>query len=193
MADPTHLRAWPGGVGDNKVGGNYAPGILPQLKAAEEGFQQNLWLFPQRNSAGGLDHMLTEVGTMNLFILWKLPTGEVELVTPQLDGTILPGVTRDSILQLTKEWREFKVSERPVSMRELLHANEEGRILEMFGSGTAAIVSPIKKIRYVMERSPTDGSTLQYKVRRWNAGVVLIINDNDDADNDDDDGYDDDD
>jgi branched-chain amino acid aminotransferase len=85
---------------------------------------------------------------MNLFLYWINEAGEKELVTPNLDGTILPGVTRDSILTLAKEWNEFKVSERPVKMGEIAKAIQEKRVIEMFGSGTAAIVSPIKRIRY---------------------------------------------
>ncbi|KAJ3105572.1 hypothetical protein HDU97_007914 [Phlyctochytrium planicorne] len=136
-----YVRAWPGGTGDAKVGGNYAPGIRPQIEVAKEGYQQNLWLF-------GEEDFLTEVGTMNLFVLWKLPNGQTELVTPTLDGTILPGVTRDSVLSLAKSWGEYKVSERPIRMSEVTKAIEEGRLVEMFGSGTAAIVSPIKNINY---------------------------------------------
>ena len=85
---------------------------------------------------------------MNLFVYWKLPNGQVELVTPPLDGTILPGVTRDSIISLSRAWGEFQVSERPVTMSEITQALTEGRMLEMFGAGTAAIVSPIKNIGY---------------------------------------------
>ncbi|KAJ1560116.1 hypothetical protein HK405_008169, partial [Cladochytrium tenue] len=138
-----YVRAWPGGTGDSKIGANYAPGIRPQIEVAKDGFQQNLWLF-------GPEDRLTEVGTMNLFVYWRLPNGEVELVTPPLDGTILPGVTRDSILAIARDtWRgEFKVSERVVTMPEVVRAVDEGRMLEMFGAGTAAIVSPIKLIRY---------------------------------------------
>jgi branched-chain amino acid aminotransferase len=121
--------------------------------------------------------MLTEVGTMNLFIFWKTHEGKHELVTPPLDGTILPGVTRDSILQLSRQWGEFTVSERPVTMRELCVASEEGRIVEMFGSGTAAIVSPIKHVRYVLERG-ADGSVTKFKVdNNYGAkiGSALVI------------------
>ena len=127
--------------------------------------QQNLWLFPRSFPKGRTtEHMLTEVGTMNLFVFWKTRDGQLELVTPPLDGTILPGVTRDSILQLSREWKEFRVSERPVSIQELCEASDEGRIVEMFGSGTAAIVSPIKKIRYVLERDSKDGRITKFKV-----------------------------
>ncbi|KAJ3330714.1 branched-chain-amino-acid aminotransferase [Blyttiomyces sp. JEL0837] len=136
-----YVRAWPGGTGDAKIGGNYAPGIRPQIEVAKDGYQQNLWLF-------GEEEYITEVGTMNLFVLWKNKNGETELVTPPLDGTILPGVTRDSIISLAKTWNEFKVVERKVRMSEITEAIAEGRMKEMFGAGTAAIVSPIKNIKY---------------------------------------------
>ncbi|RUS22715.1 aminotransferase [Endogone sp. FLAS-F59071] len=138
------VRAWPNGTGGNKIGGNYAIAIKPQLLAAKQGYQQNLWLF-------GEDHQLTEVGTMNCFVLWKNEAGELELVTPPLDGSILPGVTRDSILGLARGWGEFKVSERNVTMPQVKEAVKQGRMVEMFGAGTACIVSPIKKIRYLDE------------------------------------------
>ena len=74
---------------------------------------------------------------------------ERELVTPPLtDGTILPGVTRDSILQLCRQWKEFDVSERDVTMDDLMLALQQNRLLEVFGSGTAAVVSPVKRIHY---------------------------------------------
>lgn len=92
---------------------------------------------------------MTEVGTMNQFFLWRTPEGETELITAPLeDGTILPGVTRDSILQLCRERGEFKVSERSYTIHQVIEAVEQGRMLEAFGAGTAAIVSPVKSIHY---------------------------------------------
>ncbi|KAL4929595.1 branched-chain amino acid aminotransferase, cytosolic [Aspergillus undulatus] len=139
------VRAWPGGVGDKKLGANYAPCIVPQLEAASRGFQQNLWLF-------GEEEYVTEVGTMNLFIALKnKETGKKELVTADLDGTILEGVTRDSVLGLARERlipKGWDVSERKIRMSEVAEAAEEGRLLEIFGSGTAAIVSPVRTISY---------------------------------------------
>jgi branched-chain amino acid aminotransferase len=139
------VRAWPGGVGDKKLGANYAPCIVPQLKAASRGFQQNLWLF-------GEEEYVTEVGTMNLFIALKnKETGQKELVTAPLDGTILEGVTRDSVLALARERlvpEGWTVSERKVRMSEVAEASEEGRLIEVFGAGTAAIVSPVRTISY---------------------------------------------
>lgn len=139
------VRAWPGGVGDKKLGANYAPCIVPQLEASSRGHQQNLWLF-------GEEQYVTEVGTMNMFAVIKdKQTGQKELVTAPLDGTILEGVTRDSVLALARERlvpEGWKVSERKYTIRELAEASSEGRLLEAFGAGTAAIVSPIRKIAW---------------------------------------------
>lgn len=139
------VRAWPGGVGDKKLGANYAPCIVPQLKAAKKGLHQNLWLF-------GPEENITEVGTMNLFVCMKnKETGEKELLTAPLDGTILEGVTRDSVLTLARERLEsqgWKVKERYVRMPELAEAEADGRLMEVFGAGTAAIVAPVRKIWY---------------------------------------------
>lgn len=91
---------------------------------------------------------MTEVGTMNLFVFWKNENGEDELVTPPLDGTILPGITRDSILTLAKSLGTFKVTEKMFKIQEMVKAVDEGRMYEAFGSGTAAIVSPVQQFTY---------------------------------------------
>jgi branched-chain amino acid aminotransferase len=130
---------------------------LPQRLAAAKGYQQNLWLF-------GDEHQLTEVGTMNLFILMKDDNGDLELVTPPLDGSILPGVTRDSIISLAKDWNEFKVNERNMTMPQLRDAIKAGRVVEMFGCGTACVVSPIKTIGYMGE--VRNGSLFYFKTVR---------------------------
>ncbi|ODV89479.1 hypothetical protein CANCADRAFT_139987 [Tortispora caseinolytica NRRL Y-17796] len=139
------VRAWPGGVGDKKLGANYAPCIVPQAEAEKRGFQQNLWIF-------GPEKHITEVGTMNAFFVVKdKSTGKNELITAPLDGTILEGVTRDSILALARERLssdEWIVSERYASILDIAEAAKEGRLVEAFGAGTAAIVSPIKYIEY---------------------------------------------
>lgn len=80
---------------------------------------------------------------MNIFVYWKNEDGEVELITPPLDGTILPGVTRNSILDLAKSLGEFKVTEKVFKIQEVIKAVNEGRLYEIFGSGTAALVSPV--------------------------------------------------
>lgn len=139
------VRAWPGGVGDKKLGANYAPCIVPQREAMSRGFQQNLWLF-------GKEEYITEVGTMNLFVALKnKKTGQNELVTAPLDGTILEGVTRDSVLSLAREKlapEGWMISERKCTMKDLAEASSEGRLLEVFGCGTAAIVSPVRSISW---------------------------------------------
>ncbi|KAF1319704.1 Branched-chain amino acid aminotransferase, partial [Globisporangium splendens] len=153
FANDTYVRAWPGGTGGFKLGANYAPGIMPQAAAGQKGYSQNLWIF-------GPDHDVTEVGTMNLFIHWINEQGEKELITPPLTrGDILPGITRDSILTLAREWGEFKVTEGNVNMKQVQKAVHEDRVLEIFGSGTAAVVSPVSTINYLGEdlNIPLDG------------------------------------
>jgi branched-chain amino acid aminotransferase len=116
---------------------------MPALAADQKGYSQILWL---------LDDYVTEVGTMNFFMLWKNEKGEKELITPSLDygggGIILPGVTRKSIVELTRQWGEFKVTEGNFKMADVARAIDEGRVIEAFGAGTAAIVSPVERINY---------------------------------------------
>jgi len=150
LADDVNVRAYPGGTGGYKLGANYAPTILPAYEASIKGYSQILWLF---------NDQITEVGTMNMFVYWKTPEGKNELVTaPLTDGTILPGVTRDSILQLTRKWGEFTVSERNITIGDVIKAIKENRLLEAFGAGTAAVVSPVESISYkgVDYRVPVD-------------------------------------
>ncbi|RWS17847.1 branched-chain-amino-acid aminotransferase: cytosolic-like protein [Dinothrombium tinctorium] len=141
-ADPKYVRAWPGGSGSHKLGSNYGPTVAVQSIAEAKGCQQVLWLY-------GEDHQLTEVGTMNIFVYMINEAGEKELVTPPLsDGIILPGVTRISLLELARQWNEFKVSERRITMKEVIKALNEKRLLEIFGSGTACVVCPVGCIHY---------------------------------------------
>ncbi|XP_030195603.1 branched-chain-amino-acid aminotransferase, mitochondrial isoform X2 [Gadus morhua] len=141
LADPSFVRAWRGGVGAYKMGGNYGPTIAVQNVALQKGCQQVLWLYGEQEE-------ITEVGTMNLFIYWTAENGEKELITPPLDGIILPGVTRQSLLDLSRAWGEFKVTERRMDMKELLGALDAGRVLEVFGAGTACVVCPVGSLLY---------------------------------------------
>ncbi len=84
---------------------------------------------------------------MNFFVYWINEKGEKELVTAPTDGLILPGVTRDSVIQLAKEWN-MKVSVRHYDINEVIKAIKEGRLIEAFGTGTAAVICPIKKLSY---------------------------------------------
>lgn len=142
LADPQYTRAWPGGCGNYKVGSNYGPTIYVQREAVEKGLQQVLWLY-------GKDNEVTEVGTMNIFMFCINDDGEKELVTPPLsNGLILPGVTRNSILAVAREWNQFKVSERKLCMDEICQLLTENRLLELFGAGTACIICPISYIEF---------------------------------------------
>lgn len=168
------VRAWPGGVGDKKLGANYAPCILPQLAAASRGHQQNLWLF-------GEEQYVTEVGTMNMFAVLKdAETGQKELVTAPLDGTILEGVTRDSVLALARERlipEGYKVSERKYTIRDLAEASKAGRLVEAFGAGTAAIVSPIRTIAWNGEtidcglKETEESGEIALRMKNWIEGI----------------------
>lgn len=141
-ADPDFVRAWPGGAGHAKLGSNYAPTIMIQKQAEKLGLQQVLWLYDD-------DMKLTEVGTMNIFVAIKNPiTGKTHLVTPPLkDGIILPGITRDSILKMARQWDDVVCEERYVTIGELKQLIHEQRLIEVFGSGTACIVCPINGIQ----------------------------------------------
>jgi branched-chain amino acid aminotransferase len=141
LAESQFVRAFHGGTGDSKLGGNYAPTIRVQAAAAQQGYSQVLWLYGPRK-------LVTEVGTMNFFCFWVNKKGEKELITAPLDGTILPGVTRQSMLDLARRWGEFKVTEAEFSIHEVIEAVKEGRVIECFGGGTAAVVSPIKQISF---------------------------------------------
>ncbi|GBG88185.1 hypothetical protein CBR_g46674 [Chara braunii] len=112
-----HVRAWPGGVGYAKVGGNYAPAIVPQIEARKFGCSQVLYV--RRDECEGDDGIVGEFGAMNFFAFMQSKDGSLELVTPVLDGTILPGITRDSVLSLCREWGEFRVSERTLRFQEV--------------------------------------------------------------------------
>ena len=149
LAQSGVVRAWPGGAGDQKMGANYAPTIQVQQQAVEAGCEQVLWLY-------GDKHQLTEVGTMNIFMLKKdKDTGQSQLITPPLeDGLILPGVVRDSVLQLCREMPNIAVIERTITMEEFTEELKAKRLLELFGTGTACVISPIDRILF-------DGRCLQ--------------------------------
>lgn len=137
-----YCRAWPGGTGNYKVAPNYGITVMPGELAHEHNCQQVLWVY-------GPEKQITEVGAMNLMGIWINKKGEKELITATLeDGLILPGVTRDSILELARKCPELKVTEGHWTMPELIEALKEGRVIEIFGTGTAAVVSPVNKILY---------------------------------------------
>jgi branched-chain amino acid aminotransferase len=131
-----YVRAVRGGVGEAKTMANYASSLYAAEVAKKKGFTQVLWL-------DGAEHRyVEEVGTSNIF--FKI--GD-ELVTPELSGSILPGVTRDSVLQLAKHWG-IKCTERAITIGEVLDTIKSGEMKEMFATGTAAVISPVGEISY---------------------------------------------
>jgi len=135
-----YIRAAKGGLGAAKTPANYAATLLPAEEAKKKGFTQVLWL------DGVKRKYVEEVGTMNLFFL----IGD-KLITPPLEGTILPGVTRDSVIHLARDWK-IKVLERKISIDEIFKASKEGKLKEAFGSGTAAVISPVGEIQHNNDR-----------------------------------------
>jgi len=136
MVTDKYVRACKGGIGEAKTAGNYAASLLAAEEAHEAGFTQVLWLNGHDKTS------IEEVGTMNIFFR----INDV-IITPALEGTILPGVTRDSVIRLAKDWG-MKVRERALSIAEVVHAAEDGSLKEVFGSGTAAVVSPVSHFMY---------------------------------------------
>jgi branched-chain amino acid aminotransferase len=131
-----HMRAAPGGVGEAKTSGNYGPTLFVSKQAAQKGYTQVLWLDAQKRK------YVEEVGTSNIFFVI-----DDELVTPPLGGTILAGVTRDSVLQLARHWG-LKATERLIAIDEVIKGCQNGGLTEAFASGTAAVISPVGEIGY---------------------------------------------
>ena len=131
-----HVRAVRGGVGEAKTPGNYAASLFAADQAHQQGYTQVLWL-------DGIEQQyIEEVGAMNIFFVI-----DDELITPMLSGSILSGITRDTVIALAKMWN-FKVVERKISIAEVMDAHASGKLKEIFGSGTAAVISPVGELNY---------------------------------------------
>lgn len=129
-----YTRAVRGGVGFAKTMGNYAASLLATKRAADKGYSQVLWLDAIERK------YIEECGTMNIFVRF-----DDELATPPLNDTILPGITRDSVLQLASDWN-YNVNERKISIYEVIEGIENGKTLEIFGTGTAAVIAPVGEL-----------------------------------------------
>ncbi len=131
-----YVRAVLGGTGEAKTGGNYAASLLPAKEAKEKGFAQVLWL-------DGCEKMyVEEVGTMNMFFLI-----DGEVITAPLTGSVLSGITRDSVIRIVRDWG-LKMEEKLLSINEIVAAASNGNLKEAFGTGTAAVISPVGQITY---------------------------------------------
>ncbi|HHX72208.1 MAG TPA: branched-chain amino acid aminotransferase [Clostridiales bacterium] len=149
-----YVRAVKGGTGLAKCGGNYAASIRSQSNAHAKGYTQVLWL-------DGVERKyIEEVGTMNVF--FKIAG---EIVTPALEGSILPGITRDSAIRLLRD-KGYTVTERRISIDELVEASDNGSLEEMFGTGTAAVISPVGELqigeKHIVINDGKIGSTAQW-------------------------------
>jgi len=145
LASDTHVRAVKGGLGEAKTSANYAASLAGQRDAERAGYTQVLYL------DGVQRRYLDEVGTMNIMVR----IGE-EVITPPLAGTILDGVTRNSALTLMRDWG-LQVTERPITIDEVMQAGRDGTLREMWGTGTAAVVSPVGTLGYKGEDVTING------------------------------------
>lgn len=159
-----YVRAVRGGTGDAKTAGNYASSIKAQEEAKEGGFAQVLWL------DGVEKKYIEEVGSMNVF--FKV-NGEV--VTPELNGSILQGVTRDSVLRVLKSWN-IPVAERRVSIQELYDASQNGTLEEAFGTGTAAVISPVGELNWEDKKIVINGAKIGDLAQRLYDTITGIQN-----------------
>jgi branched-chain amino acid aminotransferase len=157
-----YVRAVPGGVGEAKTGANYAASLYAAEEAKHEGFTQVLWL------DGVHRKYIEEVGTMNIM----LKIGD-EVITPPLAGTILPGVTRDSAITLMREWG-LSVSERQISIDEVVEAAGRGTLEEVWGTGTAAVISPVGELAYKGERIVVNGGRIGELTQRLYDTIVGV-------------------
>lgn len=144
-----YVRAVRGGTGFTKCGGNYAASLIGQKKAEELGYAQVLWL-------DGIEHKyIDEVGAMNVFFVI-----DGEVITPTLEtGSILPGVTRMSCIELLRSWG-YKVTERKLAVQEVIDAQKAGKLNEAFGTGTAAVISPIGELNDNGEKLVVNGGKI---------------------------------
>ena len=131
-----YVRAVKGGVGECKTAGNYAASLYAQREALKEGYTQVLYLDAIERK------YIEEVGTMNMFVQFK-----DEVATPRLSGTILRGITRMSVLEILRDWG-YNVNERDIPISEIVNRYNDGDVVELFGTGTAAVISSISKLKF---------------------------------------------
>jgi len=162
MIENEYVRAARGGTGFTKAIANYAVSLKGQEVANAKGFEQVLWLDAQERK------YVEEVGSMN--VMFKV---DGEIVTPDLIGTVLAGVTRDSVIQLLRSWG-YKVTERRVSAQELFDAHAAGKLEEAFGTGTAAVISPIGLLSWNGKEITINGNQTGELSRRLYDSLMAI-------------------
>ena len=157
-----YVRAVEGGLGGAKTGANYAASLMAGEEAKHQGFTQVLWL------DGVHRRYIDEVGTMNIMV----KIGD-EVITPPLTGTVLPGVTRDSVLTLLRNWG-LRASERQVGIDEVMAAHRAGTLTEVWGTGTAAVISPVGELAYKGEKMVINGGKIGPLTQRLYDAIVGI-------------------
>jgi len=157
-----YVRAVEGGLGGAKTGANYAASLMAGEDAKHQGFTQVLWL------DGVHRRYIDEVGTMNIMV----KIGD-EVITPPLTGTVLPGVTRDSVLTLLRDWG-LRASERQVGIDEVMAAHRAGTLTEVWGTGTAAVISPVGELAYKGEEMVINGRKIGPLTQRLYDAIVGI-------------------
>lgn len=136
MVTDKYVRAVRKGTGEAKAAGNYAASLAGQVDAKKENYTQVLWLDAIEQK------YIEEVGAMNIFVRFN-----DEVATPKLSGSILPGITRMSVIQILKDWG-MNINERLISIDEMVQRYDKGELIEVFGSGTAAVISSVNKLKY---------------------------------------------
>ncbi len=157
-----YVRAALGGTGEAKTAGNYAASLLAAEEAKKKGFTQVLWLDAAHRK------YVEEVGTMNMFFVV-----EKEVITAPLSGSVLGGITRDSVIRLVRDWG-MKVTERSLAIDEVIEAAKDGRLIEAFGTGTAAVISPVGQISYKGEDHVVSGGVMGELSQRLYNEIVGI-------------------
>ena len=160
--EPSYSRAAQGGLGESKTASNYAASLLAAEEAQKKGYAQLLWLDAEQHK------YVEEVGSMNMFFVI-----DGHLVTSPLAGSVLPGITRDSVLTLARSWG-IAVEERPLSIDEVKGAICEGRLSEAFGSGTAAVISPVGRFHYLGDDLVVGEGTVGPMTQRFYDEIVGI-------------------
>jgi branched-chain amino acid aminotransferase len=163
LATDQYVRAVPGGLGAAKTAGNYAASLFAAQEAEKNGYTQVLWL------DGRHREFLDEVGTMNIM----LRMGDTIVTPPLSNGTILDGVTRDSALTLLRDWG-LPVEERAISIHEVTAAHAEGRLTEMWGTGTAAVISPVGELGYRDSRMVINGGRIGELTQRLYDAITAV-------------------
>ncbi|KJS87457.1 MAG: branched-chain amino acid aminotransferase [Peptococcaceae bacterium BICA1-8] len=162
LVEENYVRAVRGGLGEAKTMANYAASLLAAEEAKKKGFSQVLWL-------DGVERKyVEEVGTMNIFFKIK---GKV--ITPALNGSILQGITRDSVIQVLHKW-QIPVEERTITIDEVIAASKDGTLEEIFGTGTAAVISPVGKMAYgdeILSIEDYDNESLSIKLYNYLTGI----------------------